>query len=282
VIAVRNSLFPFLLVSTAFHLLLVLSWYGRPVRQPISEMIPVTVLSAPAKEKPVAPKLPRDVSPLLPRPAPPPKLSQETSREIPTRAELPPGQPAKESRSGAEFPAKSPQPLAENNETAEQPVNPRSPRAKRETIVASELPTLKDLLPPVERRPSAAGRSEKPIRLDSRDQDNRDPRLVAYLRGMQQALEAAWHNPDVARSVTRPYGLEGRAVMRIMIADDGQVENWRVIRTSGYAVLDQEANRVIEAASPGFGVWPRSIEKSPIDVTFIYENEGLTYTFAPR
>lgn len=239
-------------------------------------MIPVTVIPAPPEEKPAAaPRLPREI----PAPTPP---SPQLSRETPTRPELPPGQPAKESRSGAELPAKSPQQLAEKNETIDPPVKPKARKAERETIIASGLPTLKELLPPVESRSSAAGRSEKPVRLDSRDQDSRDPRLVAYLRGMQQALEAAWHNPDVARSVTRPYGLEGKAIMRITIADDGHVENWRVIRTSGYAVLDQEANRVIQAASPGFGVWPRSVEKRPIDVTFIYENEGLTYSFAPR
>ena len=287
--ATRNSLFPFLLASTAFHLLLVLTWYGRPVRQPFMEMIPVTVLPlAPAVEKapPPAPLMqkspPREPPKAVQAAKPPPPEPFQPPRETLVRAELPPGQPAKESRSGAEMPAKSPQAPVEKIETAERPANPRPTKAARETIVASGLPTLKDLLPPVERRYSDAGRSDKPIRLDDRDQDNRDFRLVAYLRRMQQALEAAWNNPEVARSVTRPYGLDGRTIIRITIGDDGQVENWHVLRTSGYAVLDQEANRVIQAASPGFGAYPRTVEKRPIDVTFIYENEGLTYHLNPR
>jgi TonB family protein len=71
-------------------------------------------------------------------------------------------------------------------------------------------------------------------------------------------------------------------VVRFTRAENGDLEELYITRTSGYAVLDQEALRVVAAAAPHFGHVPRSFGKRPIDVTFIYEKDNVTYSFAPR
>ncbi|HEX9445882.1 MAG TPA: TonB family protein [Candidatus Binatia bacterium] len=279
----RNSLLPFLLVSTVFHLLLVLNWYSRQLRPPLPESIPITVLSAPEPRA-----APREAA----RPgSPPPKIARQIPRaaSTPTRAELPPGQPAKIDRSGAEQPTQNTQQKSLENErqepvkdqTAERPVTPDFETTKKSgATVARALPTLQDLLPPVYQATPAPEKSrveQAPVRLDSRD-----PRFSAYLRRVKQALEIVWTDPSVAQSATRPYGIEAKLVVRFTPAEDGQVDEIYLTRTSGYATLDQEAIRVIVTASSRFGPPPRSFGKRPIDVTFIYEKDSVSYSFTPR
>jgi len=146
------------------------------------------------------------------------------------------------------------------------------------TIVQSRLPTLRELLPPVFQPNSENGtKDQAPIRLDSRD-----PRYSDYLRRVKQALNLAWYDPTVARSAVKPYGIDGKLVVRFTPGDNGDVEELYITHTSGYAVLDQEALRVVAAAAPHFGRPPRSSGKHPIDVTFIYEKDSVSYSFAPR
>jgi TonB family protein len=166
----------------------------------------------------------------------------------------------------------------EKPETAERSVGTRPPKAERETIVTSGLPTLKDLLPPDFSRSSGARRSEKPIRLD-----DRDPKHVAYLSLIHQALKTAWTDPNVARYATRPSKLEGTPVVRFTIDEDGNLEEVFLLYSSGYSALDQEAVRIVQAAAPHFGVVPRSFGKNKIviDVKIVYEKDVPTYSFVP-
>jgi periplasmic protein TonB len=269
---VRNSLFPYLLISTAFHLLLVLSWYGRPARPAPMEEILVKLLPPPA---PVQEKsAPRAAAPA---PPPPPKAAREVPREKATRAELPPGKPAKIDRAGAELPPKNKngQPNPAEKNVVDEPTAPRFETAKNDpAAISSATPTLKDLLPPVYQPSGEKPRIDsEPIRLDSRD-----PHYSEYLNRVKQALNLAWWDPSVARSAVKSYGLDGKLVVRFLPGENGEIEEISLIRTSGYAVLDQEAIRVIAAAAPYFGRPPRA-GRRPIDVTFIYEKDNR---FTPR
>jgi TonB family protein len=260
--SIRDSLAPFLLVSTAFHLLLVLSWYGRHDRQTIPDPIRVTVIPPVEQRKQAAPP---------PRALPAPK----PFRDSPTPAELPPGQPAKKSRPGAEAPGKTPGQVTKENQINERLATSKTTTVENGIAIDRELPTLKDLLEPIY-RPFSEGNRGEPIRLDSRD-----PKHVGYLKRIHHAIDMAWRNPEVAKSAAMSYGFEGTAVVQFRIGQSGQLEDIHLLRSSGYAILDQEVIRVVQAAAPHFGVIPRLIGKSEvlIDATFIYENETLTYDF---
>jgi periplasmic protein TonB len=272
---VRNSLFPYLVVSIAFHLLLVFTWGNRPMRPPPMEEILVKLLPPPAQEKPAA----RAGSPA---PQSTPKAARENTRERSERAELPPGQHAKIDRPGAEATPRKPavQKKPSEKTAAEKPQPTPDFETSNDDIamVDRSASSLKELLPPLYRDYSDTRNNDsKPVRLDSRD-----PRYVEYLQGVKHALDLAWSDPSVARSAVKPFGIDGKLVVRFTRSESGDLEELYITRTSGYAVLDQEALRVVAAAAPHFGHVPRTFGKRPIDVTFIYEKDNVTYSFAPR
>ena len=276
--AVQNKLFPFLLVSTVLHLLLIFSWYGRSLRPPAIEQIPIEIFAAPEKVSPPVESAPQRSAP------PPAKAPRETVRnEKPAPAELPPGQHAKIDRSGAEAPPKK---LTKNNHPIdkkppveeEETSSPRVATAENGREVIQQMPTLEELLPPGMRMASKNGVEEQaPIRLDSRD-----PRYTDYLNRVKHALNLAWADPTIARSAVRPFGIDGKLIVRFTQTDSGELDELYITRTSGYDMLDQEALRVVAAAAPNFGRPPRSFGKRAFEVTFIYEKDAISFSFAPR
>ncbi len=250
--------------------------HGRSLRPPVIEQIPIEILAAP---EPPAPAVEKPA----PRRSPPPPRAKAPRGDTPTRAELPPGQHAKIDRSGVEAPPKKiakkePPPVEKNSEEEEETKTPRVATADNGQAVIQQMPTLKDLLPPGMRMANKNGVEEQaPIRLDSRD-----PRYVEYLSRVRQALKLAWADPTIARSAVRSYGIDGRLIVRFTQTDTGELDELYITRTSGYAMLDQEALRVVAAAAPNFGRPPRSYGKRTFEVTFIYEKNTISYTFTPR
>jgi TonB family protein len=271
---VRNSLFPYLFVSVLFHLVLAFTWGNRPVRPAPMEEILVKLLPPPAtQEKPG----PRAAPPRATAPTPPPP--KQVARERPRPAELPPGQKAKIDRSGAEAPPTKYQPTAPENKALDKPKESNLETADDgRSIFAQRSPTLEDLMPPVIQpsSPPKPRSTAEPIRLDSRD-----PKYSEYLKRVKQALDLAWYDPTVARSVVKPFGIDAKLVVRFLPNDKGEIEELYLLRTSGYAMLDQEAIRVISAAAPYFGRPPRDGNR-PIDVTFVYEKNTTSYNFTAR
>jgi protein TonB len=252
--AIRASLVPFLIVSSAFHLLLALSWYARYDAQPAIENIPVKILPPPPEEKP----------------------APQASREAPARSRRPPAQIAKKSVPVApapQEPDKTPSKLDEKDRIPEQPLPPKPRRLENETIVQRPLPTLKDLLPPVYSAYSEAGRSARgAIPLNSQD-----PRYVSYLTSVKQAIEIVWIYPEIAKR----YRLRGKVLIEFAILANGQLEGIQMLRSSGSSVLDEEAIRALRAAAP-FRALPAQIgTRLPISASFEYVDDRLKYSFAP-
>jgi TonB family protein len=272
---VRNSLFPYLLVSTIFHLVLVFTWGSRPVRPaPMEEILVKLLPPAAPQERPA----PRAATPRTAKPAPqPPK---QLARDKPTPAELPPGKPAKIDRPGAEAPStKYVQPTEPENKTVDKQNESNFETSDNgRSIFAQRSPTLNDLMPPVVQpsSPPKPRSTAEAIRLDSRD-----PKYSEYLKRVKQALDLAWYDPTVAKSVVKPFGIDAKLVVRFLPNDKGEIEELYLLRTSGYAMLDQEAIRVISAAAPYFGRPPRDGNR-PIDVTFVYEKNSTSYNFTAR
>jgi protein TonB len=262
------------------HLVLMFMFHGRSLRPPVMEEIPIKILAAPEPPAPAVEKPAPRRSP----PAPKAKAPRETpSNEKLARAELPPGQHAKIDRSGVEAPAKKikksePPPVEKNSDEEQETKTPRVATADNGREVIQQMPTLEDLLPPGMRMANKNGVEEQaPIRLDSRD-----PRYTDYLNRVRQALKLAWADPTIARSAARPFGIDGKLIVRFTQTDTGELDELYITRTSGYDMLDQEALRVVAAAAPNFGRPPRSYGKRTFEVTFIYEKNTISYTFTPR
>ncbi|OGQ80047.1 MAG: hypothetical protein A3F90_06000 [Deltaproteobacteria bacterium RIFCSPLOWO2_12_FULL_60_19] len=249
----RNALTPFLLVSLAFHLMFLVRWPARAPRERVPEEIPVTVLPAPQES--------------APRPAPAgteaPSRPAETAAATPKRAtpatEVPRLQPSAPV-AAEEHPSRVEVAKARVIETEPAPTRP--------------LPKLKDLLPNAYNfSAEQLGGREGSIRLDSKD-----PKYVPYLTLIKQAVEVEWSYPPVALQ----YGLQGALLVEFTILGNGQVEDVRILRSSGYTVLDKEATRALRAAAP-FPPIPPRVGKSPLPIvaTFVYSDKRVRYEVAP-
>jgi len=253
--AIRASLVPFVVISSAFHLLLVLSWYARYDAPPVTQNIPVTVIPPPPEEKPAAP---------------------QNSREETARSQRPPAQVAKKSppvEKAPQEPDKTPSKLAEKDRIPEQALAPKPHRPENEMIVARPLPTLKELLPPVYSSYSEGSRSTRnAIALNSQE-----PRYVSYLTSLKQAIESEWIYPPMALR----YGLQGKLRLEFTIFRNGRLEEIHLIRSSGSHLLDEEAVRAVRAAAPYRPLPAWMGERQSFTAGFEYNDNRLKYSFAP-
>ncbi|RMD52199.1 MAG: energy transducer TonB, partial [Nitrospirae bacterium] len=79
--------------------------------------------------------------------------------------------------------------------------------------------------------------------------DTTEIRYVGYLERLRQRIETVWRYPiEAARA-----GIEGKLYIRFTILKDGRLGEVKLLRTSGFRVLDEAA---IEALRDGQPYWP--------------------------
>lgn len=131
---------------------------------------------------------------------------------------------------------------------------PREVPPEQAIIAERALPTVKELLPPVNWSSRSANRG--PINLNTSD-----PTYVSYFTKIKQLIEANWEYPELALR----YGLEGKLSLEFTIGSNGQLERARVVRSSGSQLLDDEALRAIKAAAP-FPPIPTWVKPNPLSI----------------
>lgn len=257
VVYLRDPFPRFLAASLGLHLLLLLVWSKPHFRRPSEAPIQVSLLPPPIDAP--APLKPTGVIPKA-RPSQPSKakaiIAQKSS---PTLEDRPIG--PKES-----FPQR---------EMKREEPPPRKPVEDRFAIAERPLPTLKELLPPVDWSASRQ-RSNKdagPVRLDTRD-----PQYITYFGSIKRAIEVVWQYPEMALR----YGLQGKLLMEFSILGNGELARARIIRSSGSSLLDEEALRAVRIAAP-FSPIPPWIAKEQLDIlaSFEYYDNRLNYRYVP-
>lgn len=246
-------------ISLTLHLLVLLlvsSWRSVPAP---SEPAPIVVSFAPPANRTAERSAPVPKGAIAPmdkaRPAPaqiaknaaPPTLSQhEPAREVTKKKEPPPAAqtPKKEDDVVAmTAPAPAPRPAA------------REEFSDKAILAERELPTVKQLLPPLYSSDGGTGRSRVPL-------ESKEPQYVSYFSSIKRSIDAHWKYPELALR----YGLQGRLIVEFEIMENGHLEGLRVIRSSGSALLDDEAVRAIRSAAP-FAPIPRWIQQKPLPIT---------------
>lgn len=259
----RLSIVRFFLISLCLHLVFLLTWSNSPKLEQKPIPIPVSFVLLPErkevikKEKKVTPA---QDSRLSKRTTPPRRTLPRTKRVTPKSTPLAAKKPALPK--GFRF-----QP--------EKPKEPSRPKSKEQTIVQRPLPSLKELLPPVAMTPSRDGTdlNEEVVRLDSTD-----PNYVSYLSSIKRDIELVWEYPPPALR----QGVQGRLVVEFRIKQNGRLMGAKLVHSSGYPILDEEAIRAIQAAAP-FHPIPRWIgkERLAISASFEYYDNRLKYSYTP-
>lgn len=257
-----NTLWRFFVLSLASHVLAFLLLYPtRAAITPQADVIPVSLLPNLEKEK--AEPAPNRRVPRMP----PTRASKAPSIIAKKDSPLAPPQSSSSRDKAAKSESLRPEPTP-----APAPAPPPRTEIPEQSIVAERpLPTMKDLLPSANWSSSGA-RASAPISLNTKD-----PVYVTYFNKIKQLIELQWEYPELALR----YGLQGRLALEFMIGGNGELEQLRLIRSSGSQVLDEEALRAIKAAAP-FPPIPPWIKPNPllISASMEYHDNRLDYRFA--
>lgn len=250
----RAPLLRFFLLSITLHLLLFLAWPNPPERAKTEKPITVAFLPSPEKKK---------IEPV------------RKTEQLNTRPPKAPAQVAKKRTPVLKETVKAPWEPSEREKERKKPDHYQSQSREKYTIVRRPLPSLKELLPPVTGSLSGKRTSnrEGAVRLDSRE-----PKYISYFTSIKRAIELVWDYPEPALR----HGLQGKLVLEFTILGNGNLKGTRLIRSSGFSVLDQEAVRAVKAASP-FHPIPSWIGRTRLDViaSFEYHDNRLKYGFVP-
>ena len=230
----------------------------------------------------------------------PARRAAEKSKEIPIvvlpTPEAPPtpkenkATPSRAPRQVRTRPSKAPAVLAARTtpiprQTVERPAEPKEARPaepapkkpelrEEETIARRPLPTLKELLPPITLAPSEQTQgTEGPIRLDTRE-----PQFIGYFSSIKRDIELVWQYPEPALR----NGFEGKLILEFTVLWNGELGETRLIRSSGFSILDEEAMRAVKAAAPFQPIPPWIGRKRlPIVASFEYHDDRLRSRIAP-
>lgn len=253
-----SSMARFFVLSLVSHLLVVLLW-PKPVVGPLSQE-PITVSLAPQSETQRSPAQLANPPMTLPK-GTPAKLAKAGSGQASAK-NIPPARLREHetTREGAikndpaqpQLAKESPAPAA--RPPAREEIPERSIIAERER----ELPTVKQLLPSFSNTSiDSAGSARGRVPLDTKE-----PQYISYFTSIKRSIDANWKYPELALR----YGLQGRLIVEFEILESGALEGPRLVRSSGSALLDEEALRAIRAAAP-FAPIPRWIEPKPLQIT---------------
>lgn len=228
--------------SLMLHLLLVgmLLSMGQNLTRPRPLAIEVELVSAPTRKAPAADTASRPEPPIQApkkqavKPDPAPML---TPAKIPaTRPVLPPPAPAPVLKPPPEPPALPEPPQTPRGTTAlttaQEPASPTAAKLATASTTAG---------PPAAAGTPTAGAKELP---------GPEAAAASYLgtqfSNIRDRVMASLHYPPMARR----QGWRGVVRLEFTILTNGDVENLRVLQSSGYPLLDRQALRAVEAAAP--------------------------------
>ena len=173
---------------------------------------------------------------------------------------------------------------------------PRKPLQKAiERKLAPRPKPPADPLAMFRRRPRTRERPEDPLRLSDEEADRiakasldknsqseeegeavsldtRDFRFASYFAHIRQRIYETWRWPREARRYT------GKLKLRFVLKNDGKLIRVKLLDSSGYKILDDEALSAIAKAAP-FKPFPRDIAKKTLVINgkFSYENSPGFY-----
>jgi len=118
----------------------------------------------------------------------------------------------------------------------------------------------------------AASKTSSEETQDTISLDTDDKRYVTYAQAIKEKIAGQWKYPQEARKKR----LEGRLVALFSLNREGALTRMEITRSSGYEVLDREAERAVQSAAP-FPPFPSTITVSRLNI-----NVSFDYTLSKK
>lgn len=111
------------------------------------------------------------------------------------------------------------------------------------------LPTMADLIPSYDQvalnYPGQDSSSEaeegKEVSLNTTEF-----KYISYFSKVREKIKMTWRYPEAAKNM----GLKGKLTLRFTVSSDGSLTSVRVIKSSGFPILDDEAVKAVVRAAP--------------------------------
>jgi protein TonB len=95
--------------------------------------------------------------------------------------------------------------------------------------------------------------------------DSRENRFVDYLATLKQRIQRVWTYPEDALE----HGVGGELLLIFTLNKAGALVNLRMVHSSGFPVLDEEALRAVKVAAP-FDPFPPQMGEDPWNIQAIF------------
>lgn len=127
---------------------------------------------------------------------------------------------------------------------------------------------------PYDSKRSVFGSDKARKKEDTVDLSTKEFKYISYFTHLKRKIEGVWNYPE--ESILR--GEQGRLFLVFTLNKKGELEDIKLIDSSGYKNLDKEAIRAIKVASP-FNPFPKSweLEKLHIRASFEYSFKRFIY-----
>lgn len=271
-----------LLVAIAVHALVLLGTGFRPEpAAPPPERLLEIMIVRPQAPSPTAPERPDALAQVSQEgnaleqseeapvtPSGPPLL--EEMPVPPTEPELPEPTPVEEVLA-------QPETAVPTEVPAEDRVRPRRSVSAASLLASTQL-EIDRLTAEIDRRSRS---TSTPTRRKSVNASTREYRYASYLEAWREKVERVGNlnYPDEARRRK----LYGDLILHVSVRADGSLEKVRVVRSSGFPVLDDAAVRIVKLASP-FAPFPPEIAKDTdvLDITRTWQFASGNRLFSSR
>jgi protein TonB len=215
----------------------------RPIPTPDRPLLPEKPATPPPPPQVAAPALPGPVAPRIER-------APELPREMPAPTAPAPTDPERRGLIlGGPPPAA---PSLPGGRGSAPPAGPARP-SLREQIAGLGSGLTGDL----------GGSAKRTVSLDSREEQ-----FVDYLGRLKRRVQRVWDYPEEAIR----HGISGELLMVFTLNEAGSLAYIRLVQSSGYPILDEEALRAVKLAAP-FEPFPPEMGQEALNIraTFHYD-----------
>lgn len=123
----------------------------------------------------------------------------------------------------------------------------------KEEVEPKKLPPIAKLIPSYEQLVTPRTQKEVPRNIKEGpvvSLNTAEFKYVSYFSKLRDKIKMVWRYPEGAKNA----GLQGRLMLRFVLNNDGSLRYVKVVKSSGFPILDEAAVKAIKKAAPFYAI----------------------------